>query len=88
MDLRKLRKFIKENNLTFTENTTETEREFIIEQKDSKYKLKALLSENNTKCKFILENAKNLIVEEYETKIENNDDMIKKVKDAVSLYDP
>lgn len=87
MDLRKLRKFVRENNLTFTENTTETEREFIIEQKDSKYKLKALFTENNKKCKFVLENAKNLVVEEYETEIENNDDMINKVKDAVSLYD-
>lgn len=87
MDLRKLRKFIRENKLTFAENTTETTREFIIEQKDSKYKLRALLSENNTKMKFILENAKNLVVEEYETDVENNEDMIKKVKDAVALYD-
>lgn len=88
MDLRKLRKFIKENkNLSFVENTTETQREFIIEQKESKYKLRALLSENNTKLKIVLENSKNLVVEEYETTIENNDDMINKVKDAVALYD-
>lgn len=88
MDLRKLRKFIKENkNLSFSENTTETQKEFVIEQKESKYKLKALLSENNTKLKVVLENAKNIVVEEYETTIENNDDMINKVKDAVALYD-
>lgn len=88
MDLRKLRKFIKENkNLSFSENTTETEREFVIEQKESKYRLKAILTENNRKLKVVLENDKNLVVEEYDTTIENNDDMINKVKDAVALYD-
>lgn len=86
INLRRVRKLVESNNdLTLKESVVDKKKQLFIEGKDSSFKLKVNLNENN--CDIVILDDENNSIEEYEAPMANSQELVDAISNALQLYD-